>query len=212
MPPFFISITQNMDASFWNERYISKEYVYGKEPNLFFRDFIYQKLNVSGKLLLPAEGEGRNAVFAAQHGYQVTAFDFSAEAKNKAQLLASDKNVRIEYLTSDISSFGFMPETYDAAGLFFVHLPPAERAIFHASVISSLLPDGLICLEAFHTDQLELTSGGPKRKDMLMDVDQLANDFKSMDILHLEKIDRILDEGPFHQGKAVLVQLIAKKK
>ena len=47
---------------------------------------------------------------------------------------------------------------------------------------------------------------------MLMDVDQLANDFKSMDILHLAKIDRVLDEGPFHQGKAALVQLIAKKK
>jgi hypothetical protein len=67
-------------------------------------------------------------------------------------------------------------------------------------------------LEAFHTDQRALQSGGPKKKDMLMDVDQLANDFKSMDILHLVKIERVLDEGPFHQGKAALVQLIAKKK
>ena len=46
-----------MDASFWNERYVSKEYVYGKEPNTFFKDFIHQKLRVPGKLLLPAEGE-----------------------------------------------------------------------------------------------------------------------------------------------------------
>ncbi len=45
-----------------------------------------------------------------------------------------------------------------------------------------------------------------------MDVEQLANDFKSMDILHLTKIERVLDEGTFHQGKAALVQLIAKKK
>lgn len=212
MPPFFISITQNMDASFWNERYVSKEYVYGKEPNTFFKDFIHQKLRVPGKLLLPAEGEGRNAIFAALNGYQVTAFDFSTDAKNKAQLLAGEKNVSIEYLTSDISSFDFTPETFDAAGLFFVHLPPAERASFHASVISSLLRGGLICLEAFHTDQLELTSGGPKKKDMLMDVNQLASDFKAMDILHLEKIERVLDEGPFHQGKAALVRLIAKRK
>lgn len=201
-----------MDASFWNERYVSKEYVYGKEPNTFFRDFILQKLRVPGKLLLPAEGEGRNAVFAALHGYQVTAFDFSKDAKNKAQLLAREKSVFIDYLTSDISSFNFTPETYDVAGLFFVHLQPVERTNFHASVISSLLPGGLICLEAFHVEQLELHSGGPKKKDMLMDIDQLANDFKSMDILHLEKIERVLDEGPFHQGKAVLVQLIAKKK
>jgi hypothetical protein len=67
-------------------------------------------------------------------------------------------------------------------------------------------------LEAFHTDQIALQSGGPKKQDMLMDIDQLANDFKSMEILHLAKIERVLDEGPFHQGKAVLVQLIAKKK
>ena len=80
-----------MDASFWNERYVSKEYVYGKEPNTFFKDFIHQKLRVPGKLLLPAEGEGRNAVFAALNGYQVTAFDFSKDAKNKAQLLADEK-------------------------------------------------------------------------------------------------------------------------
>ncbi len=201
-----------MDASFWNERYISKEYVYGKKSNSFFRDFIYQKLNIPGKLLLPAEGEGRNAVFAALHGYQVTAFDFSTEAKHKAQLLASEQNVSIEYLTSDISSFDFTPETYDVVGLFFAHLPPSERATFHASVISSLLPGGLICLEAFHTDQIALYSGGPKKKDMLMDVEQLANDFKSMNILHLAKTERVLDEGPFHQGKAALVQFIAKKK
>ena len=105
-----------MDASFWNERYVSKEYVYGKEPNTFFKDFINQKLRVPGKLLLPAEGEGRNAVFAALNGYQVTAFDFSTDAKNKAQLLASEQNVSIEYLTSDISSFDFTPETFDVAG------------------------------------------------------------------------------------------------
>jgi 2-polyprenyl-3-methyl-5-hydroxy-6-metoxy-1,4-benzoquinol methylase len=201
-----------MDASFWNERYVSKEYVYGKEPNTFFKDFIHQKLRIPGKLLLPAEGEGRNAVFAALNGYQVTAFDFSKDAKNKAQLLASEKNISIEYLTSDISSFDFTNETYDVVGLFFVHLPPVERTTFHASVISSLLPGGLICLEAFHTDQIALQSGGPKKQDMLMDIDQLANDFKSMEILHIAKIERVLDEGPFHQGKAVLVQLIAKKK
>ena len=93
-----------------------------------------------------------------------------------------------------------------------MHLPPVERASFHASVISTLLPGGLICLEAFHSDQIELNSGGPKNKVMLMDVDQLENDFKSMDILHLAKIERVLDEGPFHQGKAALVQLLAKKK
>jgi len=73
-----------MDSDFWNERYIAEEYVYGKEPNFFFfRNFINQKLQTPGKLLLPAEGEGRNAIFAAGHGYQVTAFDFSPDGKKR---------------------------------------------------------------------------------------------------------------------------------
>jgi hypothetical protein len=79
-------------------------------------------------------------------------------------------------------------------------------------VIQTLVPGGMICLEAFHTDQIHLHSGGPKSIDMLMYLDQLSEDFKSMDIIHLEKTQRDLNEGPFHQGKASLVQLIAIKK
>jgi hypothetical protein len=45
-----------------------------------------------------------------------------------------------------------------------------------------------------------------------MYLDQLSEDFKSMDIIHLAKTQRDLNEGPFHQGKASLVQLIAIKK
>jgi hypothetical protein len=78
-------------------------------------------------------------------------------------------------------------------------------------VVDSLIPGGMICLEAFHTDQIHLHSGGPTSLDLLMDVDQLAEEFKCLDIIHLVKTERILNEGPFHQGKASLVQLIAKK-
>ena len=128
-----------MDASFWNERYVSKEYVYGKEPNTFFKDFIHQKLRIPGKLLLPAEGEGRNAVFAALNGYKVTAFDFSTDAKKKAQLLASEKNVSIEYLTSDISSFDFTPETFDVVGFLTPH---GSQIATTVAILSPALPQG----------------------------------------------------------------------
>jgi len=71
----------------WDSRFKAKEYVYGTLPNVFFKTTI-DKYNLKGKILLPAEGEGRNAVYAAQKGMDVYAFDTSIEGKNKAMKLA----------------------------------------------------------------------------------------------------------------------------
>ena len=74
---------------FWNERYASTEYVYGKEPNQYFKQILCSLS--PGKILLPAEGEGRNAVYAASLGWQVYAYDFSERAYKKAMALAAEK-------------------------------------------------------------------------------------------------------------------------
>lgn len=68
---------------FWNGKYSSKEYIYGTEPNEYFKSAL-EKYR-PGTILLPGDGEGRNAVYAAKKGWQVTAFDFSNAAKEKAE-------------------------------------------------------------------------------------------------------------------------------
>ena len=93
-------------TDFWNERYSSDEYVYGTEPNQFFKEQI-QKINPSGRLLLPGEGEGRNAVFAAKLGWNVDAFDQSSVAKMKAETLAKLNNVKINYSNVDLGKLKF---------------------------------------------------------------------------------------------------------
>ena len=87
---------------FWNDRYANKEYAYGVKPNEFFK----AELNLvpKGKLLFAAEGEGRNAVYAAQQGFEVYAIDNSIEAKNKAEKLAANNNVKIDYLVSELEN------------------------------------------------------------------------------------------------------------
>jgi 2-polyprenyl-3-methyl-5-hydroxy-6-metoxy-1,4-benzoquinol methylase len=87
-------------SEFWNERYALKEYVYGTEPNVFFKTQI-TKLS-PGKILFPAEGEGRNAVHAARLGWDVYAFDSSNEAKKKSELLAKKQSVKINYRVNDL--------------------------------------------------------------------------------------------------------------
>ncbi|MCU0373551.1 MAG: SAM-dependent methyltransferase, partial [Ignavibacteria bacterium] len=94
-----------MQKNFWNERYASPDFAYGTEPNDFFKREI-SKL-VPGKLLLPGEGEGRNAVFAAIKGWDVTAVDFSEQAKIKALKLADENNVKINYLVSPLEDYHF---------------------------------------------------------------------------------------------------------
>ncbi|HSL87766.1 MAG TPA: hypothetical protein VK870_00530, partial [Ignavibacteriaceae bacterium] len=79
--------------NFWDERYSAEEYVYGKDPNEFFEEHL-SKLN-PGRLLLPGEGEGRNAIFAAKLGWQVDANDQSIVAKSKAEKLAHAYGVNI---------------------------------------------------------------------------------------------------------------------
>ena len=90
-------------SRFWNDRYAQPEFAYGTEPNQFFADQLAQL--TPGTLLLPAEGEGRNAVFAAQHGWTVDAFDFSEAAQTKARQLAANRGISISYTLGDLLTF-----------------------------------------------------------------------------------------------------------
>ena len=80
---------------FWNDRYSEEEFIYGVEPNEFLK-LELDKIP-TGSILLPAEGEGRNAVYAASKGWNVTAFHYSEAAKVKTTLLAEKMNVKLDY-------------------------------------------------------------------------------------------------------------------
>jgi len=82
-----------MSKEQWDSRYSEAEYVYGVEPNHYLRNFLEGR--PPGKILFPAEGEGRNAVYAALLGWEVEAFDQSEKGREKALRLASRKNVQI---------------------------------------------------------------------------------------------------------------------
>lgn len=194
---------------FWDERYSAAEYVYGKEPNLFFREEL-DKLSV-GRLLLPGEGEGRNAVYAARSGWEVDAFDVSREGKSKCLRLANEYGVTINYSLAGYTDFDSQKK-YNAVGLFFTHQPSHLARSFHKRVQQFLLPGGTVILEGFHKDQLAFATGGPSNPDFLYSVETLEEDFSSLDIKILRYVKRELREGLFHRGEAAVVQLLAVKK
>ena len=193
---------------FWDQRYAENETVYGNEPNKFFRLFIDQ--HKPGTLLLPAEGEGRNAVYAASKGWQVDAFDFSQVAREKALDFARGERVVINYELKNIADFK-AGKQYDAVGLIFVHLPEVLRKKFHQEVYNSIKPGGFMVLEAFAKEQAQLESGGPRDATLLYDAPSLCNDFPFLHMLSCEQKEIFLDEGDYHKGKASVLRMIGQR-
>jgi len=192
----------------WDERYNRSEYIYGTEPNLFLKDFIEK--NKPGRLLLPGDGEGRNSVYAAKSGWQVTAFDSSKVAKTKALKLARQMNVSIQYDVCSVMNFD-TEHKFDLISLIYLHLEPNIRKSFHKKLVEHLNEEGQILLEVFSKEQIYHSTGGPKNPDMLYSIDELKDDFDGMNIKFLEKTTTYLSEGTHHNGQANVIRLLASK-
>jgi SAM-dependent methyltransferase len=206
----FIYYSQDMMKEMWEDRYSGETYAYGTEPNTFFRKVL--DTMKPGRLLLPADGEGRNGVYAATAGWDVLCVDFSQNARRKAVELANQRKVHIHYNISDIVSYDYPHERFDCIALVYVHLPSEKRTQLHLQLVWALKPGGTIIIESFSKNQLRYASGGPRDEGLLYSAEDLKNDFSGLDIVSLSEEDIILNEGPFHQGKASVVRMIAHKK
>ena len=113
---------------FWNKRYEEEAFVYGENPNAYFADKIHAV--PASKILFPCEGEGRNAVYAAQLGFETHAFDLSASAKKKADALAQKHEVKLNYVVSEVEKIDYPTENFNALVLIFAHFLPAATACY----------------------------------------------------------------------------------
>lgn len=200
---------------FWNARYGAEEYAYGTLPNVFFRN---QLTHLSpGRMLLPAEGEGRNAVHAAQQGWEVTAFDLSDAGKQKALQLAADQGVHLAaYEVGDVVHLDFPADSFDAIALIYAHFPADKKVAYLRKIAEWLKPGGTLIFEAFSKDQIayqqEYSSGGPPQIEMLFSVEEIAVIFPGFEFSLLEQTETELGEGEFHKGLASVVRCVGTKK
>lgn len=191
----------------WDKRYAKDEYAYGIQPNVFFKEKI-DKVK-TGRILLPAEGEGRNAVYTAGLGWDVFAFDFSAKAKEKALLLSEKGNVSIRYAVHNIEEAEYELSSFDALALVYAH--NSNRKSNHQYLLQFLKPGGTVILEGFSKEQIKNNTGGPKDIDMLYSIQELKEDFSQLSELDVWEEEIMLDEGEFHSGKSSVIRLIGKK-
>ena len=199
----------------WNDRYSNAAFAYGEEPNNFFKEQI-EKLNPD-TILFPAEGEGRNAVYAAKLGWEVAAFDISEEGKNKALKLAEANNVTIDYKVGELETLNYQPEQFDAIALIYAHFPAEIKSQLHKTLETYLRKDGIIIFEAFSKKHLEYLAindkvGGPKDIESLFSIEEIKADFPNYEIIQLEETEIELNEGLFHNGKGSVIRFVGKKK
>lgn len=194
---------------FWDEKFSQEGYIYGEQPNKYFKSVI-DSLE-PGKLLLPGEGEGRNAVYAAKKGWDVHAFDLSEVGKKKAMYLAKKQGAEINYEISSVNDFD-TDEKYDLIFLCFLHLLENERIYFHNKLPDFLKNDGIVSMQMFTKEQINRETGGPKNLEMLYEEEMLERDFSGLKILENEHKVEVLDEGPYHSGEADVINFKAVKE
>ena len=199
----------------WDKRYGEEAFAYGRAPNDFFRDQL--ALLKPGAILMPAEGEGRNGVYAATLGWKVTAVDLSIEGKSKALRLAKEMGVTLDYLVGDLEYMGLKEESFDAIGLIYAHFLADKKSAVHKKLSTYLKTGGKVIFEAFSKSHLELVKtnpkvGGPRDIDMLFSKEEIAADFAGYDIEILEEVEVVNEEGIYHSGASSVIRFVGTKR
>lgn len=198
------------DTSKWDQRYSEPGYAYGTDPNDFLAASL-QHLPAGGSVLSLAEGEGRNSVFLARNGFQVTAVDSSPVAITKTRALAEQHGVYVNTVEADLAEFTFVPDRYDAVISIFCHLLPPLRQTVHSLTVGSLKENGIFLLEGYTPQQLQHGTGGPPTKELLMNLDTLQKELSGLEIIHGIELEREIHEGRLHNGIGAVVQVIGRK-
>ncbi len=193
----------------WDERYASEDYVFGVEPNDFLKSVAARI--PQGRVLCLAEGEGRNAVFLATLGHDVTGVDTSTVGLAKAQRLAQNRNVSITTVNADLAQYQIEPQSWDAVVAIFCHVPPPVRKDLFARAVRGLKPGGVFMLEAYTPKQLEFGTGGPPTAELMMTLETLKSELAGLEMEHAVEIERTVSEGAGHHGRAAVVQVVAVK-
>jgi 2-polyprenyl-3-methyl-5-hydroxy-6-metoxy-1,4-benzoquinol methylase len=194
----------------WHERFSTDEYIYGKEPNGFLVEAAQQF--PKGKVLCIAEGEGRNSVYLASLGLDVTAWDYAPAGLEKTKKLADEKGVVVKTELQDLADVLWEEEQWDAIVHIFGHFPKNVMDRTLAGIKKALKPGGFYISELYTKEQLRYGTGGPRIEEMLCNPVEMLEKFDGYFVkhFHIGEVNRV--EGQLHTGTAHVVQSIFQKR
>ena len=187
------------DQPRWDKRFGRKEFALGKEPNPFLKRHIH--LLPKGRALDVATGEGRNAVFLAQNGFDVDAVDISQKGLKKARKLAREKGVKINTFLVDLDQYPIAKERYDLIANFYF----LKRSLI-PRIRKGLKKGGRVVFETYLLEHRTLGVGGPKQAKYFLKPNEPLRLFRNFRILFYR-------EGIFREGgrRKAVASLIAEK-
>lgn len=195
----------------WNARFSAPDYVFGTAPNAFLAANA-PRLRRGRHALCVADGEGRNSVWLAEQGLDVTAFDFSPVAVDKARQLATSRGVSVRYEVASVYEWRWPTAAFDAVAAIFVQFAdPPMRAFMFERMARAVKPGGLVLVEGYTPGQLKYNTGGPKQVDQLYTAALLQQAFAGFEVLELREYDSELDEGSRHRGRSAVIDFVARK-
>jgi 2-polyprenyl-3-methyl-5-hydroxy-6-metoxy-1,4-benzoquinol methylase len=199
-------------AATWNSRFEEAQgYLFGTEPNLYLRSQA-QRLRPGGRVLCVADGDGRNSVWLARQGFVVDAFDIADVGVRKAQALALEAGVVVNYQVADAETWDWPLARYDAVVAIFIQFAdPAQRARLFQRLAAALAPGGVLVLQGYTPRQLEFKTGGPPLLSHLYTEPLLREAFAALQIEELVSYEAELAEGTQHRGRSALVGLVARR-
>ncbi|WP_407492721.1 SAM-dependent methyltransferase [Pseudooceanicola sp. MF1-13] len=195
----------------WEERFSTDDYVFGKAPALFMES--HEKMFQAGESVLSvADGEGRNSVWLAKRGLNVTALEFAPSAVEKARKLAADQNVSLTHEEADVFNWDWPTDKFDhVLGVFIQFVGPDDRKRLFDKMKAAVAPGGMIALHGYTPKQLEYKTGGPSALENLYTPEILEDLFGGWDIVENRDYEKELSEGKGHSGRSALIDFVARK-
>lgn len=195
----------------WEERYSTPDYVFGTAPAAFLTD--HAELYASGQsALCVADGEGRNSVWLARRGLDVTALEYAPSAIAKARKLAEAHGVSLTHAQADVFDWDWPEAEFDhVVAIFIQFVGPEDRAVMMDRMKAAVKPGGLLTLHGYTPKQIDYGTGGPRAVENLYTTDLLAGLFQGWSIEENRSHERELDEGAGHSGMSALIDFVARK-
>ena len=190
----------------WDARYSEPGFAYGREPNDFLREMADRI--PPGPVLCIAEGEGRNAIFLAKRGHEVTAVDASIAGLEKLARWAAEERLTVRTVHADLADYVIEEGAFAGIVSIWAHLPPELRRRVHRQAVAGLRPGGVLVLEAYRPEQLRLKTGGPPVADMMMTLPDLRAELRGLDLAIARELTREVHEGKYHEGTSAVVQIL----
>lgn len=160
----------------WDRRYAGSELLWTAQPNRFL---VAETSDLTaGRALDLATGEGRNAVWLAEQGWRVVGVDFSQAGLTKAEQLAAERGVEVDWVEADLLDYRPEPRTFDLVLLFYLHVPEVDRQPILSVAAAAVAVGGTLLLVGHDSSNLEHGHGGPQDANVLYTPEDVVRDLE----------------------------------